>query len=127
MSMAEYNRGNVGYRPSSVTKPTNSVADKKIRAAFAAKCAEHINEILAFKVATFRNETLPLSDRDRAADWIVNRALGRVPQPVEASGGTVDLVRHVYEVKWLPSEPADSAKVIEATADKSNRGLIPSG
>ena len=106
-----------GGRRFGAPKASSAIADRKQRFEFSQKCAEVADEILQFKLATFRNTNLPVADRDRAADWISNRAFGRVPLPVEASGDIAERIHHTYEVRWLPPDPADTSNVIEPEPD----------
>ena len=94
-------------------KPVNTIADRKSRHAFALKCAEVADEMLKFKLETFRNTALPHVDRDRAADWIIDRAFGRVPMPVETPSEAPSKI--IYECRWLPPDPSDNSNVIEPT------------
>ena len=74
--------------------------------------AEAADEILGFKVETFRNKDLPLADRDKAADGIINRAFGRASLPLETPGEAPSII---YECRWLPSDPNNTGNVIEPT------------
>jgi hypothetical protein len=91
----------------------NAIADRKLRHAFALKCAGMADEVLEFYIDIFRDQSRSLSERQHAADWIINRAFGRVPLPVETTEEADRNVHHTYTVRWLPPDPNDHSVAIE--------------
>lgn len=121
MSMTETapkNHG--GYRVNAGPRSV-AIADRQIRQAFAQRCTAKYVKIIEFFEARFEDTSLSWEERKVAADWLIMRGFGRVIQPIEAR---VDVEssnterRHViHEVRWLPPDPADNSKVIEAEPD----------
>jgi hypothetical protein len=68
------------------------------------------NEIFEFKLKTFRDQSLSHEVRDRAANWIIDRAFGHVPTPVEVEEESTRKI--IYEVRWLPPDPNDRSNYV---------------
>jgi hypothetical protein len=94
-------------------KPTNAIADRKLRHEFALKAARYTDEVLEFYAKVMRDEQEPTTVRMEAGERLLNRAFGRVVTPIEASGETSQTVRHIHNVRWLPPDPNDRSNVIE--------------
>src|SRR6478752_7480906 len=117
MSLVEnHSRGHGGPRPNTA-KPTNAIADRKLRHEFALKAAAYSDEVLEFYAKVFRDENEPTTTRMEAGERLLNRAFGRIVTPVETTGETSKIVQHLYEIRWLPPDPNDHSKVIEPEPD----------
>src|SRR6476620_10486099 len=91
------------------------VASTGQKVAFAELAKQYDREALEVIVAAMRDEAEPMSVRVAAANSLLDRAYGRPPQALAVA--QEKLVKHIYEIRWLPPDPNDRSNVIEPEPD----------
>jgi hypothetical protein len=66
---------------------------------------------MAWWAELYEDPKRPMSVRRWASENLMDRALGRPTQAVEETGDAV--VKHVFNVRWLPRDPNDRSRYIE--------------
>jgi hypothetical protein len=72
-------------------------------------CASHVPKILQLYAEWYQDENLPIADRRAAGDRLLDRALGRPTQGVDATLNQE--TKQILEVRWMPPDPNDRGNV----------------
>jgi|ERR1700733_8584553 hypothetical protein len=96
-------------RPPNRPKRAVTIADRAVRLQAAAFAASHVPKIMQWWAELYQDEKQPMSVRIAASDRLVDRALGRPTQGVDATLNQE--TKQILEVRWMPPDPNDRSNI----------------